>query len=226
MLPLWDSTPRKTFPFINYLIIALNIIVFFYEVTSPDFASFVEKYAFVPANFYISDLNSWLPVFSALFIHGSFIHILSNMWFLHLFGDNVEDRVGHFPYLLFYLVGGFIANIAQYLLDPSSVIPLVGASGAISAVAGAYFVLYRNSNVKTLIPIFFIPAIIDLPVWLFLGYWFVIQIFSGIGSLATMPLQDGGVAWFAHVGGFIFGYLFAQTLKPVKEVEEGEIIST
>jgi membrane associated rhomboid family serine protease len=162
-------------------------------------------------------------------MHGGFMHILFNMWFLHIFGDNVEDKLGHIPYLLFYLFGGFVATMGQYFFDTNSTIPLVGASGAISAVAGAYFVFYRDSKVKTFIPAVIIPVIIDIPAWFFLGYWFVIQVFSGIGSL-TESINEGGVAFFAHVSGFVFGYFLARTLRPKTETaattEIGEVVTS
>ena len=139
------------------------------------------------------------------------MHILSNMWFLHIFGDNVEDALGHIPYLLFYLVGGLVATLSQYAFDPHSTIPIVGASGAISAAAGLYFILFRSSTVKTLVVFFFgLFQIVKIPVWLFLGYWFVIQIFSEIGAWGAVNPEDGGVAYLAHIGGFVFGCAVAQ----------------
>jgi membrane associated rhomboid family serine protease len=150
------------------------------------------------------------------------------MWFLRIFGDNVEDQFGHLKFLIFYLVGGVVATLAQYFVDPSSSIPVIGASGAISAVAGAYFVMFRHSTVKSIVPIFFLFTLIDVPVWLFLGYWFFIQIFSGLGSFTSLAVQDGSIAWFSHVGGFLFGLLVAKLLvnsDMASEVEEGRIIS-
>ncbi|MEO6508640.1 MAG: rhomboid family intramembrane serine protease [Patescibacteria group bacterium] len=210
MFPLYDSTPRRNFPFVNYLIIALNIYFFWLELTSVDPEAFITTYSFIPQQFALFNPASYLPILYSLFIHGGLLHILSNMWFLHIFGDNVEDRMGHFQYLIFYLLGGVAATLGQYFIAPHSTIPMIGASGAISAVAGAYFVFYRHSKVKALVPFILIFTLIDIPVWLFLGYWFFIQIFSGLGSLTAMSVQDGGVAWFAHVGGFIFGYLVAK----------------
>ncbi len=211
MFPLGDSTPRRTFPFVNYLIIIVCVLVFLIQLSSPDFEAFVMQFAFVPARFSFLDLTSYRYILYSLFMHGGWFHLLSNMWFLHIFGDNVEDRLGHFKYLIFYILGGFVAALSQYFLNSGdSSLPMLGASGAISAVAGAYFVLYRNSRVKTLVAFFLTVDIIELPVWFFLGYWFIIQLFSGIGSLISF--QAGGVAWFAHVGGFVFGYLVARLI--------------
>lgn len=152
-----------------------------------------------------------------MFLHGGFFHILSNMWFLHIFGDNIEDRLGHVRYIFFYIFAGFFAILAQYFLMTRSNVPLVGASGAISGVAGAYFVFFKRSQVKTLFTLFFFWTIIELPSTIVLGYWFVMQIFAGIGSLASYSTDQGGVAFFAHIGGFIFGYLFAKSIRDTAE---------
>lgn len=211
MLPISDSTPRRTFPFINYLIIALNVYFFYLELTAPDMEAFISQYAFIPSKFSLFSLNSYFYIITSMFMHGGFMHILSNMWFLHIFGDNVEDALGHIPYLLFYLAGGVIATLSQYAIAPHLDVPMIGASGAVSAAAGLYFVLFRKSTVKTLVVLFFgLIQIVKIPVWLFLGYWFVIQLFSGIGSFSTVGNDVGGVAYMAHIGGFVFGYFVAQ----------------
>lgn len=152
-----------------------------------------------------------------MFLHGGFFHLFSNMWFLHIFGDNIEDRMGHIRYILFYFLAGFFAVMAQYFLLTSSKVPLVGASGAISGVAGAYFVFFKRSQVKTLMTLFFFWTIVELPSTIVLGYWFITQIFAGIGSLASYSTDQGGVAFFAHIGGFIFGYLFSKSMKKTVE---------
>ena len=224
MFPLYDSTPRRTTPYVNYAIIALNVYLFWLAISSGNFEQFVTQHAFIPSQFHLTDLSSYLPIVTSLFIHGGFFHILSNMWFLHIFGDNVEDRLGHIPYLLFYLVGGIVATLAQYFFSPNSSIAIIGASGAISAVAGAYFMFYRHSSVKSIVFLFVIITFINVPVWLFLGYWFVIQLLSGIGQLGAVGVQDGGVAWFAHIGGFLFGFLYAQMLKKNPQSEKGEMV--
>ncbi len=189
------------------LIIAVNIYVFFTQLTAPHFESFIKAYGFVPAQFSVINPYSYTTIFTSMFMHGSIIHIISNLWFLHIFGDNIEDEMGHFKYLLFYLVGGVAATLAQYFIDPSSTLPLIGASGAISAVSGAYFVLHAHAKVETLIPFFFIWDIVELPARFMLGYWFAIQLVSGLSSAGA---EGGGIAWFAHIGGFVFGYLVAK----------------
>ncbi len=209
MFPIQDSTPRKRTPYVNYSIILANVIVFIIELTAPNFDKFVTTYSFVPSNFNPLVLSTYGTIFTSMFLHGSILHILSNMWFLHIFGDNIEDSYGHSIYLLFYLAVGFIAAITQYLFTIGSSIPTLGASGAISGVVGAYLVLFRRSTIETLI-IFFI---VNVPSWFFIGYWFFLQVFSGIGALATNSLQFGGTAYFAHIGGFIFGFLATLILK-------------
>lgn len=216
MFPLYDTTPRRTFPFINYLIIVANIFVFFVQLSAPDFEKFVTQYAFNPSLFNLTDPSTYTMVFTSIFMHGGIAHLLSNMWFLHIFGDNVEDSMGHFSYLLFYLAAGFVATLTQYLLMTHTAIPLLGASGAISGVGGAYFLYYKRSSVKALVTLIIIWTIVEIPVWLFLGYWFFIQILSGLGSLAAYDANGGGVAWFAHIGGFVFGYVVAKFFKPLR----------
>lgn len=212
MFPIRDLTPRRSFPIVNYLIIALTIYVFFIQMTSADFEAFVFRFGFVPARFSFFDLNSYRYILYSIFLHGGLFHIASNLWFLHIFGDNVEDRMGHLWYPIFYILAGAVAVFTQLVFNLGSSIPMIGASGAISGVAGAYFVLFRHSKIETLVPTFFgFYDVIELPTWFFLGYWFVIQLFSGVGSLVTYDIQQGGVAFFAHVGGFVFGYLVAKS---------------
>lgn len=218
MFPLYDTTPRKRFPFMNYLLIAVNIYAFYLQLIAADIEGFTTAYSFIPRQFHLYDIYSYQMIITSIFLHGSLFHIASNMWFLHIFGDNVEDTFGHIGYLLFYVAAGIIATLTQYVFDPTSVIPLIGASGAISGVAGAYFVLFKYSKVRTIVPIFIVFSLVDIPVWLFLGYWFFIQLFSGLGSLASLDAQYGGIAFLAHVGGFIFGYLYTKTLYSGEEM--------
>ncbi len=213
MFPLWDTTPRRRFPFVNYLLIAINIYVFILQLAAPNFDQFVNTYGFVPSHFNFLSPISYLPILTSLFIHGGFFHILSNMWFLRVFGDNVEDRMGHIPYLLFYLLAGFVATMGQYLFTMNSTIVQIGASGGISGVIGAYFVLFKNSRVKTLVFLFIFVTLVDLPASFVLGYWFLSQVFAGLGSLTTVDVNQGGIAFFAHVSGFVFGYLTARRLN-------------
>lgn len=213
MFPLRDSTPRNSFPFINYLIIALNIYIFFLQISAPSFERFIYQHSFIPAEFNVLNLSSYRFILNSIFMHGGIFHIVSNMWFLHIFGDNVEDRMGHIGYLLFYLTAGLAAAIAQYFIAPTVSVPMLGASGAVSGIAGAYFVFFKNSTVKTLVPLFIIWTVIELPATFVLGYWFLTQIFAGVGSLAAVDVNQGGIAFFAHIGGFVFGYLIASNIK-------------
>lgn len=209
MLPISDTAPRKSFPLFNYLIIILNVLVFLNEIVIPNSESFIYQYAFIPIKFNFLDIFTYWPLIASLFMHGGWLHLISNMWFLFIFGDNVEDRLGHLHYFFFYLAGGIISMLAQYVFIPEGTIPLIGASGAISAVVGAYFIFFRSSKVKTLIPIFIFLTAVDLPVWFFVGYWFALQVFSGVGTLVAFSFNQGGIAWFAHIGGFIYGNLIA-----------------
>ncbi|MCR4263811.1 MAG: rhomboid family intramembrane serine protease [Candidatus Roizmanbacteria bacterium] len=209
MFPIRDSHSPERFPFVNYLIIGITIFVFYLQLTASDFEAFVFQYGFIPADFDMLNPASYIPLLSAIFLHGGFMHIFSNLWFLHIFGDNVEGRFGHIPYLLFYVITGVAAAFAQYVVDPTSAIPMIGASGAISGVAGAYFALFRDSEIEAIIPIYFYIRRVTLPSWFFLGYWFVIQVFNGFGSLVTFGSETGGVAWFAHIGGFVAGWIIA-----------------
>ena len=214
MFPLRDSTPSRSFPFINYLIILINFLVFFIQLDAPDFERFVFEYGFVPVKYTPFDPSFYKYAFFSIWMHGGWFHIISNMWFLHIFGDNVEDRIGHFSYLLFYIFSGFAAVFLQYFVNMESVLPMIGASGAVSGVAGIYFVLFRDSRIKTLVMGFFgFVQIIELPVWFFLGYWFFIQVFSGLGSLVAYDMNQGGVAWFAHIGGFLWGYYVGRKMQ-------------
>jgi len=211
MFPLYDSSERKRFPIVNYAFIALNIFIFFVQFSSGNFERFVYEFGFIPQRFELFNFETYGYIVTSMFMHGGIWHILSNLWFLHVFGDNVEDRMGHFWYGLFYIAAGVAATLTQYILDPGSSIPLVGASGAISGVAGAYFLLFKNSKIRSLIPTGLYVTTADLPVWFFLGYWFVLQVFSGF--MTFDPNAQGGVAFFAHIGGFVFGLFIALFLK-------------
>lgn len=213
MIPLSDINPRRTFPIVNYLIIALNIVVFIMELGAYNTDTFISQYAFTPAQFSLFSPAAYVHIFSAMFMHGSLMHILGNMWFLHIFGDNIEDEFGHMRYALFYLIGGVVATLVQYAVMPDSTIPQLGASGAVAAVAGAYFLLFRNSEVRSIVTLLVIWTIVRVPAWIILGYWFAVQLFSGIASLGVS--QDaGGVAFFAHIGGFVFGLIATKFFRP------------
>jgi membrane associated rhomboid family serine protease len=222
MLPIRDDTPRSTTPFVNYFLIALNLTIYFFEWSQgPRFIRGVEfQFAFTPQH-----LGAWLngslpvnyallPFFSSMFLHASWPHVLVNMWFLRIFGDNVEDRLGHFGYLIFYLLCGVGANLVHLLFNFNSSLPAVGASGAIAGVMGAYFILYPRARVLT----WWIFFAFWLPAWLVLGYWFLGEFLSGAASVFASSGGAGGVAFWAHVGGFVTGVLLIKLLPVRKNV--------
>jgi membrane associated rhomboid family serine protease len=200
MIPLRDVIPSRTTPWVTILLIALNALVFFYELSLPEGAlrQLFETYGLVPAEF------SWVAAFTAMFLHSGWVHAGGNLLSLWIFGDNVEDRMGHGRYLFFYLLAGLVANLAQTWAYPNSPLPLIGASGAIAGVMGAYLVMFPHSRVLVLIPIIIFIEIIEVPAVFFLGFWFLMQLLGGVGSLAE-PGATGGVAFWAHAGGFLTG---------------------
>lgn len=207
MLPIQDEIRAHRFPFVNYSLIALNIIVFILELMAgPSLETALYEIALIPANLTAGfDLGDLKAIFTSMFLHAGLSHLLGNMLYLWIFGDNVEDRIGHFWYLVFYLAGGVVAAFAHVALNPNSVIPTVGASGAIAAVLGAYLILFPQVKVLTFVPIGFFLRLTLLPASLLLGFWFVLQLFNG---LLTLGLADmGGTAFWAHIGGFVFGVL-------------------
>jgi membrane associated rhomboid family serine protease len=209
MIPLRDDNPRRTFPFVNYTLVILNVLAFAWELSlGPDLEPMMFARAFIPARYWLPGnlvFDLYTIVFS-MFLHGGLMHIGSNMLYLWIFGDNVEDRLGHVRYLLFYLLCGFLATFAHAMFSPGSRIPAIGASGAIAGVLGAYLILYPHARVMTLIPIFFFVTVRELPAIIILGLWFVLQLFVGVGSLGVSSAQEsGGVAYFAHIGGFVAG---------------------
>jgi rhomboid family protein len=216
MIPLKDMTPRRSFPIITLLLIVANVIVFVHQITLPHAAAdaFIKTYSVVPAKISLALAGrrytmeqALLPLFTSMFLHGGFLHIIGNMWFLWIFGANVEDRLGSFPYLLFYIVAGIGSGISQTLFSWGSTIPSLGASGAISGVLGAYIVFFPSSRILTLIPLFIIWFTWRIPAVIFIGLWFVANFLSGLSSLGSTAM--GGVAWWAHVGGFLIGLLVA-----------------
>lgn len=207
MFPIRDSKNSGQFPFINLAIIALNIYVFTQEIIAPDTQTFINQFALIPQNINFMDPATLKPFLTSMFIHAGFLHILSNMWFLWIFGDNIEAQIGHIKYLAFYIVCGAAASFIQYLFTPNSSLPMVGASGAIAGVLGAYLRFFPNNSVDTLVPVFGFPIIIAVPAYFMLIYWFFIQGFNGIASIAATTASVGGIAYFAHIGGFGTGYL-------------------
>ena len=211
MFPIRDTRSSGKLPIFNYAIILINVLVFLYQSTLPFPDSFIAQFAFIPQNFALLNPLSYMNVVTSMFLHGGWFHLLSNMWFLHIFGDNIEGSLGHVKYLIFYLLCGIVAVFAQYAVSSQSVIPLIGASGAISGVTGAYFALFKHAKIQAIVPALFgFIDIITLPAWFFLGYWFFLQIFSGVGSLVSIETTSGGVAFFAHIGGFLAGYVLVR----------------
>jgi membrane associated rhomboid family serine protease len=203
MIPLRDVIPSRTTPVVTIALVAMNVLVFLYEFSlGPAVNDFVFAFGLVPADF------SWPKVLTSMFLHGGFLHVGGNMLYLWIFGDNVEDRMGHGRFLAFYLLCGLAAALGQTLTSPDSPIPMVGASGAVAGVMGAYFVLYPHSRIITLLPFIFIQ-IVEVPAVFFLGIWFVMQFLSGVGSIAaaTGGQPSGGIAFWAHIAGFAAGVL-------------------
>jgi membrane associated rhomboid family serine protease len=202
MIPLRDVIPSRTFPIFTITFIVLNSLAFLFEqsLSRPALEEFIRKYGVVPAHL------EGVAVLTSMFLHGGWLHFLSNMLYLWIFGDNVEDRLGHGRFVVFYLLCGAAAVVAHVFMNPGSTIPTIGASGAIAGVMGAYFVLYPNSRVLALVPLIIIWEIIEVPAILFLGLWFVMQFFHGVGSMtARAGVETGGVAFWAHIAGFVAG---------------------
>ncbi len=217
MFPLRDTVRSRTFPVINYSLIAINVLIFFFEASlgPRGFEQLVSSLGLVPLRLLNAPILSVFTLFTSVFLHGGWFHLISNMWMLFIFGDNVEDRMGPFRYLAFYLLAGVAAGLTHALIllnvpgsQAASSVPTVGASGAIAGVLGAYIRLYPRARVTTLIPVFILPWFIEVPAYIFLGVWFVSQLSSGVGLIYLGRAGDfGGIAWWAHIGGFIFGAL-------------------
>jgi membrane associated rhomboid family serine protease len=206
MFPIGDDdSARRTMPVVTYALIALNIMVFFIELNGGN--AFIKQWAFVPSRF-ISNPASEVPtIFTAMFMHGGWLHLFGNMLYLWIFGDNVEDEFGHLKFLAFYLICGIAATFAQFYFSMRSTVPNVGASGAIAGVLGAYIVMFPAAKVNVLVA----RQVVALPAFVVLGLWIVLQLFSGVGSIAqtTETADTGGVAYMAHVGGFAAGFLMS-----------------
>ncbi|MDX1582239.1 MAG: rhomboid family intramembrane serine protease [Thermoanaerobaculia bacterium] len=221
MLPVRDINPRRTTPFVNYVLITLNIVAFAWELTlGPRLPQELASIAFIPRELFAPGriVSDSFSIFVSMFLHAGWLHIGSNMLYLWIFGDNVEDRMGHGRYLIFYLLCGVIAALAHAFSSPGSQIPAIGASGAIAGVLGAYLVLFPHARVMTFIPFGFVLLLRELPALLVLGLWFVLQLFTGVASLGIPEaVEHGGVAWWAHIGGFVAGlslvFLFAKERK-------------
>jgi membrane associated rhomboid family serine protease len=208
MFPLRDTQPSYSRPLITVLIIILNVVVFLHEFSLDEISRnyFIEHYGLIPAHFHFS------AVLTSMFLHGGWMHIIGNMWFLWIFGDNVEDALGHFKYLVFYFLCGIAAGMTQVLFSRGSHLPMVGASGAIAGVMGAYLIKFPKARIVTLVFIFIFFTTIEVPAGLMLAYWFFIQFFSGVGTIGYSHVSQGGTAFFAHIGGFITGMILVGVL--------------
>ena len=212
MIPIRDQILSKSYPVVTRGIIGVNVLVFLYQMMQGENVErFIYTYGLVPARYSVPEVAAHFSsgeqvfaLFSFMFLHGGFLHIIGNMWFLHIFGDNVEDRMGSTRFLLFYLLCGWASGFAHLWSDWGSTVPTIGASGAIAGVMGAYLILFPKSRIITLIPILFIPYFIEIPAVVFLGIWFLFQFFYA--SLSG-PEGGGGIAWWAHIGGFVFGMI-------------------
>ena len=219
MIPIKDENPKKNVPFINFIFIIANIVVYIYQPASEQMIrSFYNTYGLIPNNFMQALQGDWQqslsilqPLFTSLFVHGGFMHLAGNMLFLWVFGDNIEYAVGHINYIFFYIFCGIAATLTQVFIEPNSIIPIVGASGAISGVMGAYVLKYPKNQVTTIFIIFIFIKIIKMPAIYLLGFWFLFQVLQGYFSLGQETL--GGVAWFAHIGGFLSGIIFVNIFK-------------
>jgi len=226
MFPLGDIEKSNRLPFISIVLIAINVFVFVQMLLSQDPEAFVARYALTPQNVTLFNLETLLPFITSMFLHGGFFHIFSNMWFLWVFGDNVEERLGILGFPLLYFGSGIVGGILQYLLHTGSTVPMIGASGAVSGVLGAYFILFPHHRIRSVVFLFFIFTVVNIPAGFYLFYWFILQFFQGIASIPTLSQEVGGVAFMAHVGGFVTGVLLALMYRNAvnKEYIEGEVI--
>ncbi|MGO9611436.1 MAG: rhomboid family intramembrane serine protease [Dissulfurispiraceae bacterium] len=213
MIPIRDTVPNITFPLTTWLLIALCALVFLFETTlsQEGLEEVIYYFGIIPAKYtqlpgYHRTLTDYLAFLTAMFLHGGWLHILGNMWFLKIFGSKVEDRMGHNRFLLFYLVAGIFSMLFYIYSSPRSSMPVIGASGAIAGVMGAYYVMFPRARILTLIPIFIFPWFVELPAVLFLGWWFLLQLFAGTVD-KVLPGSGEGVAWWAHIGGFVIGII-------------------
>jgi len=205
MFPLYDTVRSRSFPLINLTLIFANIAAFLFELRmDPEtLKEFIFTWGLIPARFLSDTSTGWTTIFSSMFLHGGWFHIINNMWVLFIFGDNVEAGMGKIRYLIFYLLSGVAAGLLQTFILPSSLVPMIGASGAVAGVLGAYLILFPRSRIASLVPILFIFTIIEIPAMIYLIFWFVSQLYSGLFSVEGA--SGSGIAWWAHIGGFLFG---------------------
>jgi membrane associated rhomboid family serine protease len=205
MFPLYDTVRSRRFPAINLMLILINILAFLYEIQMDPSAlkEFIFEWGLIPERLLSDPSTAWITIFTAMFLHGGWFHIINNMWVLFIFGDNVEARMGGIRYLIFYLLSGVAAVFLQSYILSSSDVPMIGASGALAGVLGAYLILFPHSRIASLVPILFIFTIIEIPAVIFLLFWFASQLYSGL--FAIQGSSGSGIAWWAHIGGFVFG---------------------
>ena len=220
MIPLKDKNPTKLVPFVNVTIILVNIIVFAYEVSRGEALNeFIRRFAVIPVEISGTFGGRGIPfrpigtLFTSMFLHAGWLHLGGNMLYLWVFGDNIEDKLGHVRYFFFYLISGLVSSALYIYVDPQSTVPTIGASGAISGVLGAYLLLFPKARVLTVIPIFIFLQFVELPALIVLGLWFVLQFFSGLASLGYGTAAAGGIAWWAHIGGFVAGIILVLPMR-------------
>ncbi len=214
MFPLKDNIPARHLPLVNVGLIAVNVVFFGYEYSlGRGLDRFILEFGFIPARFItqqaenLLNMGRFVPIFTSMFMHANLLHLLSNMWMLWIFGDNVEDCMGHGRYLVFYLLCGLASVFVQGAFAATSQTPMLGASGAIAGVLGAYFLVYPHARILTLVPVFILFYLFEIPAYVFLGLWFLMQFLQGSIFLSSASLSGGGIAWWAHVGGFGAGVL-------------------
>lgn len=219
MLPLKDERTTQKIPFVTVFLIFINLFVFGFELSLPpeEFETFITSWGFVPANLLAGNFYwALVTVFTSIFIHGGLLHVGGNMLYLWVFGDNIEEALGSFNFLIFYFLAGVAGSFAQFAVYPASRMPMVGASGAVAGVLGAYLLLFPGSRILTAVIFLFFIRLVYLPAWLLLGFWILIQFFHGFLSLGVAT--GGGVAWFAHIGGFLAGIFLLHILKNPKKI--------
>lgn len=216
MFPVYNTLRSRRFPIVNWMLILLNGMVFYYELklNEAGLYRFILTWGLTPFRLTSNPSEAWITIFTSMFMHGGWFHLLSNMWFLAIFGNNIEERMGGARYLLFYLMSGIAAGVVQVSLNHTSIQPIIGASGAIAGIFGAFLMLFPYARIASLAPIFFTFTLVEVPAIFFLGFWFILQLFSGWLALQGTGLSE--VAWWAHIGGFIFGMLTVNlfTRKP------------
>jgi membrane associated rhomboid family serine protease len=226
MIPIRDDVPSRTFPAVTVGLIVVNAVIFFFELGlgTRGLRAFVGTYGLVPGQVTafarggdVSAGQALFPFFTSIFLHGGWIHLIGNMWYLWIFGDNVEDRLGHFRFLVFYLVCGLLANATHYMFSVTSGMPSIGASGAIAGVLGAYVISYPRARILTVLPLFFFLYFLELPALVVLGFWFILQSLNGVATVVRSS-DTGGVAWWAHIGGFVGGIVIFRAFRPRPKV--------